>query len=600
VSKGEQVTLGSIVHTDGAARRVAVVAALLSLTSVLFAQTLTNAAPSTTTSTPATQVIVQAVPGQVRAAARSVTELGGTVGRRLGIIGGFTATVPATSLSRLDGRPGVRAVTPNRTVHLKADTYDGANDAGSPWRTAWSMGAANAWAAGLTGRSVDVALVDSGIAPVAGLTDAGKVVNGPDLSFDSQSDNTRYLDGYGHGTHLAGIIAGRDPSTTGDQRRRRDFNDFIGVAPDARLVNVKVADSTGATDVSQVIAAIDWVVEHRQDNGLNIRVLNLSFGTDAAQSYRDDPLAFAAEVAWRNGIVVVVAAGNESTGLGRLSNPAIDPFVLSVGANAAAGTPSVSDDAIPDFSSRGDGVRNPDLVAPGKSLVSLRVPGSWIDKNHPEGLVNARYFRGSGTSQAAAAISGAAADLLQQRPSLTPDQVKALLTTTASPLANTPAVAQGAGMVNMAAAIKAPTPSAAQAFIKSTGSGSLDAARGSLHLEQGGVRLDGERDIFGQPFDAGTMASVTEAGSSWSGGTWNGSSWSGSSWSGSSWSGSSWSGSTWSGSSWSGSSWSGSTWSGSTWSGSSWSDAGWGDPARKAHCSGRACHDAGSNTQWGS
>ncbi|MCU1450168.1 MAG: peptidase and in kexin sedolisin [Acidimicrobiales bacterium] len=589
------MTLGSIMQAGGAAKRLGAVAAMVCLTSVLFTQTRTNTATSASVG-----VIVQSAPGQVRAAVHSVTEVGGTVGRHLGIIGGFTATVPATSLSALGGRPGVRAVTPNRTVHLTTDSYDGASDAGSPWRTAWSMGAANAWAGGFTGRGVDVALVDSGIAPVAGLTGAGKVVNGPDLSFDSQSDATRYLDGYGHGTHLAGIIAGRDPSTTGDQRRRRDFNDFIGVAPDARLVNVKVADSTGATDVSQVIAGIDWVVQHRQDNGLNIRVLNLSFGTDGAQSYRDDPLAFAAEVAWRNGIVVVVAAGNEGTGLGRLSNPGVDPFVMSVGADATAGTPSVSDDAVPDFSSRGDGTRNPDVVAPGKSLVSLRVPGSWIDKNHPEGLVNDRYFRGSGTSQAAATVSGAAADLLQQRPALTPDQVKALLTTTALPLSNTPAVAQGAGLVNVAAALRAGTPDAVQSFVRSTGSGSLDAARGSLHLEQGGVRLDGERDIFGQPFDADAMARVTEAGSSWSGGTWNGSTWSGSSWSGSSWSGSSWSGSTWSGSSWSGSSWSGSTWSGSTWSGSSWSDAGWGDPTPKAQCSGRACLDRGSNTQWGS
>ena len=362
------------------------------------------------------------------------------------------------------------------------------------------------------------------------------------------------------------------------------------MAPDARLVNVKVADSTGATDVSQVIAGIDWVVQHRHDNGLNIRVLNLSFGTDSAQGYRDDPLAFAAEVAWRNGIVVVVAAGNEGTGTGHLSDPAIDPYVLSVGANAAAGTPSVSDDAVTDFSSRGDGVRNPDLVAPGKSLVGLRVPGSWIDKNHPEGLVNDRYFRGSGTSQAAATVSGAVADLLQQRPSLTPDQVKALLTGTAAPVPNAPAVAQGAGMINVNAAVNAATPAAVQSWARSTGAGSLEAARGSLHLERDGVRLDGERDIFGQPFDTGAMATVTEAGSSWSGGTWNGSSWSGSSWSGSSWSGSSWSGSTWSGSSW----------SGSSWSGSSWSDAMWGGQPPKTDCSGRACHDRSSNTQWGS
>jgi serine protease AprX len=587
------VTLGLNIQT-GAAKRLAAVAAVLAIAIVPLATPAKGAQGTTSV----VHVIVQAAPGQMRAAVGSVTDLGGTVGRRLGIIGGFTATVPATSISRLHGRPGVGAVTPNRSVRLAADSYDGATDVGSPWRTAWSMGATNAWGAGFTGRGVDVALVDSGIAPVAGLTGAGKVVNGPDLSFDSQSDDTRYLDGYGHGTHLAGIIAGRDPSTSSDQRKRRNLNDYIGVAPDARLVNVKVADSTGATDVSQVIAAIDWVVQHRQDNGLNIRVLNLAFGTDASQTYRDDPLAFAAEVAWHNGIVVVVAAGNQGTTFGRLSNPAIDPYVLSVGANAAAGTPTVSDDAVTDFSSRGDGVRNPDLVAPGRSLVSLRVPGSWIDKNHPEGLVNARYFRGSGTSQAAATVTGAVADLLQQRPTLTPDQVKALLTGTAALVPNALAVAQGAGMVNVSAALNAGTPSAVQSWEHSTGAGSLERARGSLHLVHDGVTLEGERDIFGQPFDAAAMAGPTAAGSTWSGGIWNGSTWSGSSWSGSSWSGSSWSGSSWSGSSWSGSSWSGSSWSGSSWSGSSWSNW-WGPPPNKAECASATCQDLGSNTQWG-
>jgi serine protease AprX len=116
---------------------------------------------------------------------------------------------------------------------------------------------------------------------------SGKIINGPDLSFESQSDELRYLDTYGHGTHLAGIIAGNDGTEDG----------FRGVAPGARVVNVKVANYEGAVDVSQVIAAIDWVVQHRNDNGMNIRVINLAYGTDSTQSPMLDPLSFAVEQA---------------------------------------------------------------------------------------------------------------------------------------------------------------------------------------------------------------------------------------------------------------------------------------------------------------
>ena len=154
--------------------------------------------------------------------------------------------------------------------------------------------------------------------PVNGLTTTGKVLNGIDLSFESQSDELRHLDTYGHGTHMAGIIAGRDDDVSSTVRSGNS-RDFIGMAAGARIVNLKVADAEGATDVSQVIAAIDWVVAHRRDDGMNIRVLNLSFGADGVQDYRLDPLAYAVEVAWRKGIVVVVAAGNRGFGTVKLN-----------------------------------------------------------------------------------------------------------------------------------------------------------------------------------------------------------------------------------------------------------------------------------------
>src|SRR3954447_3289910 len=204
-----------------------------------------------------------------------------------------------------------------------------------------------AWAAGATGEGVDVAVLDSGVTPVAGLDADNKVVYGPDLSFDSQDPGRAFLDGYGHGTAMASIIAGDDGTPTG----------FHGVAPRARIISVKVGASNGAVDVSQIIAGIDWVTEHAHDPGFNIRVLSIAVGTDSAQRWTTDPLAHAAEVAWRNGIVVVAAAGNTGATTRSISDPALDPYVVAVGAEDPAGTLTTLDDAVAPFSARGTGDR---------------------------------------------------------------------------------------------------------------------------------------------------------------------------------------------------------------------------------------------------
>jgi serine protease AprX len=190
------------------------------------------------------------------------------------------------------------------------------------------IGAPASWANGDTGQGIDVAVLDTGVTPVAGLNAPNKVIYGPDLSFDSQESSLAYLDGYGHGTAMAGLIAGNDIGAGG----------FNGVAPGARIVSVKVGASNGAVDVSQIIAGIDWVTQHAQTNGLNIRVLNLSLGTDSLQPYQIDPLAHAAEVAWRHGIVVVAAAGNAGDAASALDDPASDPYLIAVGASDSNGT----------------------------------------------------------------------------------------------------------------------------------------------------------------------------------------------------------------------------------------------------------------------
>ncbi|MGH2729768.1 MAG: S8 family serine peptidase [Actinomycetota bacterium] len=467
-------------------------------------------------------VIVRELPGSGSAPEQTVQDLGGTVGLHIGIIDGFVADVPQGGLGTLEASPHIHSVTPNYQVQLQhaVDGFDAPNDKGSMFNTNMTIKAHEAWQKGYTGKGIDVALIDTGIVGVNGLRGSGKVINGPDLSFETSAESLRYLDTNGHGTHMAGIIAGRDDAVVSG-KEKGDHDNFIGVAPDARVLNLKVANAVGTTDVSQVLAAINWVVEHRYDNGMNVRVLNLSFGTDGTQNYTVDPLAYAAEVAWRKGIVVVVAAGNRGYGSAKLNNPAYDPYVIAVGASNTNGTNEVTDDTVPDFSSCGDGTRNPDLVAPGKSIVSLQSPSSHIDLTHPEGRVGTRFFRGSGTSQSAAVVSGAAAILLQQRPNLTPDQVKSLLTSTASRMPVADPICQGYGLINMRAAIDAPTLPAAQLWPPSTGTGSLELARGSAHVgDPNGVALTGEVDIFGN---------------TWSGNTWSGNTWSGNTWSGSNW-----------------------------------------------------------------
>jgi serine protease AprX len=517
-------------------------------------------------------VIVREAPGAGDVPEQLVEASGGTVGRPLDIIHGFSAELPRGAIEWLTGHPAIESVTPNAPLQLQGRGYAGAGDVGSMLHTTSIVGANWYWSQGFTGTGVDVAIIDSGVTPVAGLGQAGKLVHGPDLSFESQAPNLVHLDTFGHGTFMAGLIAGYDAGTK--LNLGGTLNAYVGMAPGARIVSVKVADAHGGTDVSQVIAAIDWVVQHRRDPGLNIRVLNLSFGTNSAQPYALDPLAFAAEVAWHSGIFVVVAAGNSSAS-GRLMDPAIDPWVTAVGADDPHETVATVDDTILSFSARGDGLRNPDLVAPGKSLQGLRVPGSFIDVNHPEGRIDERYFRGTGTSQAAAIVSGAAALVLQQRPGITPDQLKALLKATAQPLPAADTRGQGSGLLSLRTTLSAPTPLTVQAWPRATGTGSLELARGGNHLVLDGVPLDGERDIFGAPFDSTSMAAATLAQTTWSGGVWNGSAWTGDGWSGNEWSANEWSGSSWSGSEWSANEWSGSEWSGSEWSGSEWSGSEW-------------------------
>jgi serine protease AprX len=525
-------------------------------------------------------VIVSLNDGTSAAAAeRVVLRSGGTVRRQLPIVNGFAAQVPVSMVASLRAMTGVRAVTPDGSGHLMAVDptlgYDVAKDGGSLSFVRNTMHVTDAWKAGYTGNGVDVALIDSGVARVPGLI-SGNVVDGPDLSFESQYPEVRYRDTFGHGTHMASIIAGRD--TAGTPAQYGTNTGYNGIAPDARIVNIKVAASDGSADVSQVIAAIDWVAQHAHDNGLNIRVLNLSYGTDSTQSSALDPLSYAVEQAWRRGIVVAVAAGNDGTTRQELADPAVDPYVIAVGAEDPKTTAGAADDLIPAFAQRGTGTRHVDVVAPGVHILGLRVPNSYVDQNNTAGRVGTRFIRGSGTSQATAIVSGVAALLLQKNPTATPDQIKWMITAKANPFPLAKSIWQGTGLVDVHTSLGLkPADAPVQQFAAATGTGTIEGARGNGHVAIDGAPLMGEMDIFGRPWNAASWCDAVASNTAWSGGVFNGTVWTGAGWdqTGSSWTPSTWSGADWTGGTWSSRTWVSRTWVANSWDSRTWVSGGW-------------------------
>ena len=397
---------------------------------------LLSFATSASARTRSSQVVVLEDAGAGSGPERAVQGLGGSVEREIPLIRGFSARVPRSAVRALRGTPGVLSVHVDRRYTLRSTT-----DAPATPSTTLDTLRATVGADRVGGGSADVALIDSGVSPDAAL--AGHVVNGPDFSDDARVRSQRHLDALGHGTHLAGIIA--------------------AVAPQARVVNVKVADHEGNTSLGNLLAGIDWAARRGDRNDLNVRVLNLAFGAETDGSYVNDPLAYAVEQARNEGLVVVISAGNGGHDTDSLDSPAYDPYVVAVGAEDSGDTATLADDGIALFSSRGSATRGPDVVAPGVAILSSRVPGSLLDEAFPEARIG-DGFRGSGTSQAAAVVSGAAALLVGARPKLKPDQVKELLRATARPLPGTDTSLQGAGVIDVAAAARSNAPNVSQRF----------------------------------------------------------------------------------------------------------------------------------------
>ena len=371
--------------------------------------------------------------------------LGGRDLRAVPIIHGVAGVLEAAQAVRLGGDPRVRAVSLNAPVKeqglLSLVTK---KLPGSPYTL--SVRAPLAWARGATGKGVAVAVIDSGIAgdlPDFGGPGAhssrvvGSVVTNPEA--------TSAGDGYGHGTHVAGILAGNG---FGRDRSDADYGRYVGIAPGARLVSVKVSDDAGNATVLDVIYGLQFAVDHKDDYG--IRVINLSLQSTEAESYRTDPLDAAVEAAWFDGITVVAAAGNRGIADDAVDYaPGNDPYVITVGAIDDQATLTSDDDLQASWSSRGvtqDGFAKPEVNAPGAHIISTLAPGSMFASMCPSCLVGRSYIRAGGTSMAAPIVAGVVADVLDAHPKWTPDQVKAVLVRTSRRLGATTEVQAGAAV----------------------------------------------------------------------------------------------------------------------------------------------------------
>jgi serine protease AprX len=417
---------------------------------------------------PAVDVIIQFNQAPTDVHHKKVQNKGGVLKTKLDVIKGAHYSVPAESLQTLADDPDVRYISPNRQLSGTSTLDYTPETVNAP--VVWQQ-----W--GLDGTGVGVAVIDSGVTAVGDLywwnptnqTYGSRVV----YSQSFVPGTTDASDQYGHGTHVAGIIAGAGWFSTGSNFTHT----FKGIAPNANIINLRVLDQNGAGTDSSVIAAIQTAISLKST--YNIRVINLSLGRQVYESYTFDPLCQAVEAAWNAGILVVAAAGNQgrndsagTEGYGTIAAPGNDPYVITVGAMKTADTPTRTDDTIASYSSKGptayDYVVKPDIVAPGNQVISTLVPNAPLlstptdvylseyttstttntssggntknnKKNSASSLstvttntISPAYMRLSGTSMATPVVSGAAVLLLQQNPNLTPDQIKARLMKTAS------------------------------------------------------------------------------------------------------------------------------------------------------------------------
>jgi serine protease AprX len=482
------------------------------------------------------ETVIVTATGLVNAAV-AVLGVGGTILSQFHLINGVEAVIPAALEPVLAAVPGI-TVTPDVSVSVQSTpTSTGPHTPSDAFLP--QTGATRLAAAGDTGKGVTVAVLDTGIDNLPDF--AGRLIGGVDLS----GEHDPFQDSYGHGTFVAGLIAG-DGSSSGGK--------YAGEAAGASLVSVKVAGADGTTDLAGLILGLQWAVDHK--SGYGIRVLNMSLGFQAPMSTVLNPLDQAVEAVWGSGIAVVTSAGNSGPFNGTILSPGDDPLVITVGALDDMAASSAAGDEMCDFSGSGptspDGWVKPDLVASGRSVVSLAAPGSTIYDAHPSARVGSANFVGSGTSFSSAITSGAAALVLASHPGLTPNQLKARLLGTTSPGPVGNPFVDGHGALNAYGA----------------------ATAGPMNLSQSAALL-----LPALP-GATVKLSPTSPVSTWNPNLWSGISWPPGpsdtpAWDGWAWNGADWNGWTWTGRAWNTGDWAGATWNGADWTGRAWNDADW-------------------------
>jgi serine protease AprX len=429
-------------------------------------------------------VIIRAADGpSVGVVNATIHAAGGRLRRSLPGIASQVAVVPNAALSALAAHPLIEHLSLDRPI------------AGSMERTSGTVGAtALRQQFGYDGTGIGIAIIDSGVADsledFTDATGASRVTR----FVDFVNGATTASDEYGHGTHVAGIVGGNGFDSSGAR---------TGIAPGASLIALKALDASGNGFVSDVIAAIEYAVAHRDE--LNIRVINLSVATGVYESFDTDPLTLAARAAVTAGIVVVASAGNNGvspvghTRYRGITAPGNAPWVLTVGASSHLGTVARNDDVIATFSSRGptaiDQIAKPDIVAPGVGIESLSVPGSTLSLTYPDALLPGTialsylpYMSLSGTSMSTPVVSGTVALMLQANPGLTPNQIKAILQYTAEASAYNDPLTQGAGYLNAKGAVELAT------FLKSPGTTPYpDASGWATRLIWGNYLVEGGR-----------------------------------------------------------------------------------------------------------
>jgi serine protease AprX len=487
----------------------------------------------------------------------AVVSVLGQVLSPLPIIGGVVAQIPTALEPVLAALPGI-TVTPDVSVSVESTTESTGPHTPSD-AFLQQTGATQLAADGDTGQGVTVGVIDTGIDNLPDF--AGRLVGGVDLT----GGGNPFQDSYGHGTFVAGLIAGNGASSDGE---------YSGEAPGADLVSIKVAGASGVTNLGTVILGVQWAIDH--ESTYNLRVLNMSLGFQPFTSTLINPLDMAVEAAWNSGIAVVVSAGNAGPSDGTILSPGDDPLVITVGALDDMAQSNVADDEMNDFSSAGptspDGWVKPDLVTSGRSVVSLAAPGSTVYNQNPSARIGSGNFVGSGTSFSSAITAGAAALVLADNPGLTPDQLKAQLlgNTDPGPVGN-PFV-DGHGALNAyAAATSAPM------NLSQSTAGLLPTLPGAtVSLSPTGPADSWNVNLWtGVSWPQSSAEDTSWGGLDWTGKEWNNWAWAGKEWNNWAWSDADWNGLMWDGSAWTGKEWNDSAWDGAAWAGSAWNSSAW-------------------------